>query len=248
MNHTNATSVPTPPPDTQPLIACICPTRDRRPYLPVAIRCFLAQDYQPKALIILDDGNDHVDDLIPPGYGITYIQLPPPFRTLGAKINAIAQIAKAPILCNWDDDDWSHPHRLTHQQHALETSHKAMTGFRTIYYWNEITKTAYRWKWGLKTEYACGSSQMFTRDWILAHPAPDITIPVDRKMADAAAKQNQLHSTPADHFLIARYHPLSRWACQFRQCGFPPVHASELPPQFFIDCGYPVPGAKPHAN
>jgi len=41
-----------------PLISCIMPTYNRRPFLPLALRCFLDQDYPNKELIIVDDGED----------------------------------------------------------------------------------------------------------------------------------------------------------------------------------------------
>src|SRR5262249_36253814 len=39
-----------------PLISCIMPTYNRRPFLPLALRCFLDQDYPNKELIVVDDG------------------------------------------------------------------------------------------------------------------------------------------------------------------------------------------------
>jgi glycosyltransferase involved in cell wall biosynthesis len=48
-----------------PLVSCIMPTANRRPFLPEAIRLFLGQDYPESELIVLDDGEDAIADLIP---------------------------------------------------------------------------------------------------------------------------------------------------------------------------------------
>jgi glycosyltransferase involved in cell wall biosynthesis len=48
-----------------PLVSCIMPTFNRRPFVPQAIRYFLAQDYPEKEFIIVDDGADSVADLVP---------------------------------------------------------------------------------------------------------------------------------------------------------------------------------------
>ena len=48
-----------------PLVSCIMPTYNRRPFVPKAIEYFLRQDYPNRELIILDDGDDRVADLVP---------------------------------------------------------------------------------------------------------------------------------------------------------------------------------------
>src|SRR5260221_301127 len=46
-----------------PMVTCIMPTANRRPFVAQAIRYFLAQDYPEKELVIVDDGSDSVADL-----------------------------------------------------------------------------------------------------------------------------------------------------------------------------------------
>ena len=48
-----------------PLVTCLLPTADRRDLVPNAIRQFLEQDYPWRELIILDDGENSVEDLVP---------------------------------------------------------------------------------------------------------------------------------------------------------------------------------------
>src|SRR5205807_10283597 len=58
-----------------PLVSCIMPTYNRRPFVPQAIQYFLRQDYINKELVIVDDGTDSVSDLVPAGERIRYIRL-----------------------------------------------------------------------------------------------------------------------------------------------------------------------------
>jgi glycosyltransferase involved in cell wall biosynthesis len=48
------------------------PTANRRRFVPEAIRLFLAQDYEEKELVVLDDGEDAIADLIPDDPRIRY--------------------------------------------------------------------------------------------------------------------------------------------------------------------------------
>ena len=61
------------------------PTHNRRMFVPKAIEYFLRQDYPNRELIILDDGDDRVDDLLTGAApSLRYVALPERLR-LGAK-------------------------------------------------------------------------------------------------------------------------------------------------------------------
>ena len=62
------------------------PTFQRRAFIPNAIRYFLRQDYNAKELIVVDDGDDTVEDLIPNDNRIRYLRLHQKMK-LGAKRN-----------------------------------------------------------------------------------------------------------------------------------------------------------------
>jgi hypothetical protein len=47
------------------LISALCATKNRRAFLPEALRCFQRQDWPDRELVVLDDGDDPVADLIP---------------------------------------------------------------------------------------------------------------------------------------------------------------------------------------
>jgi glycosyltransferase involved in cell wall biosynthesis len=96
-----------------PLVSCIMPTSDRRRFVPLAIEYFQRQEYASRELIVVDDGRDRVDDLIPPDPRIRYIAMPR--ASLGEKRNAAIRSAAGEYIAHWDDDDWYGPGRLAAQ-------------------------------------------------------------------------------------------------------------------------------------
>ncbi len=103
-----------PAPAELPLVSCIMPTYNRRAYVPRAIRYWQAQDYPHAELIIIDDGTDPVEDLVPADPRARYIR-PAERKTIGAKRNLACEQARGDLLINWDDDDWSAPWRVSYQ-------------------------------------------------------------------------------------------------------------------------------------
>jgi glycosyltransferase involved in cell wall biosynthesis len=101
-----------------PLVSCIMPTYNRRIFVGKAIEYFLKQDYSQRELVILDDGDDRIEDLVPDAPSIRYISLPERMR-LGAKRNAAIAASRGEIIIHWDDDDWMGAGRITHQVSAL---------------------------------------------------------------------------------------------------------------------------------
>jgi glycosyltransferase involved in cell wall biosynthesis len=223
------------------LISCLCPTADRRPYLPLAITCFLRQDWPHKELLILDDGDDDVADLIPTDPRIRPLRAPSAHQPTPQKLNLLAQQATGEIICHWDDDDWSAPSRLTRQATDLLASHKAMTGFDEILYWDDINKSAHIWRWRGQRPYACGTSQMTTRHWYLAHPQIGTSRNHDLAAANAASSRDQLHTTHGGTLLVARFHQHSHWPADFKACRFPKIPTDQLPLLFLADIRYNPP-------
>ena len=79
------------------------PTADRRPFVAQAIRCFLAQDYAEKELVIVDDGADAVADLVPDNSRVRYFRQEGR-RSVGAKRNFACREARSDIIVHWDDE------------------------------------------------------------------------------------------------------------------------------------------------
>lgn len=58
------------------LISAIMPTYNRRHLVPLALHCFLAQDWPEKELLVVDDGPDVLQDLFAGIPGVRYVRLP----------------------------------------------------------------------------------------------------------------------------------------------------------------------------
>jgi glycosyltransferase involved in cell wall biosynthesis len=89
-------------------------TRDRRAFARQAIWYFLRQDYPSKELIVLDDGDDAIEDLTRGDERIRYVRLRSR-TTVGAKRNLGREMARGELVAHWDDDDWIGHARLSAQ-------------------------------------------------------------------------------------------------------------------------------------
>ena len=56
------------------LVSCIMPSADRPRFVPQAIAQFLHQDYEHRELIVLDDGVQSVEDLMPDDPRVRYVR------------------------------------------------------------------------------------------------------------------------------------------------------------------------------
>jgi hypothetical protein len=92
--------------DTLPPVSVITITKDRRPFIPLAKYCFLAQAYPENKLewVIVDDGTDQIKDLVSDLPNVTYV-LCDEAMSIGAKRNLAVTKAKHDILVMMDDDD-----------------------------------------------------------------------------------------------------------------------------------------------
>lgn len=104
-------------------VSCIMPTRDRRGFVSQAIWYFLRQQYALRELIIVDDGQDRIEDLIPADDRIRYIHLNRP-APLGRKLNIACEMSRGEFIAHWEDDDWMSPFRLQTQVERLVRSGK----------------------------------------------------------------------------------------------------------------------------
>ncbi len=105
-------------------------TADRRALCRRAVRCYQAQTYPNKELVVVDDG---AEDLAPvlaalPAHEVTYVKLKKkPGHVLGHLRNVALDAAEGELLTQWDDDDWYHPERVARQAHLLQQGYDACT-------------------------------------------------------------------------------------------------------------------------
>lgn len=144
-------------------VTCVCPTTAaRRLWLPRAIKCFQAQTYQDRELLIVTDPGYSPE--VPPDPRIRVIEAPPRIR-LGEKRNFCSENAGS-IIAHWDDDDWSAPERLELQMERLQKSGKAVTGYRFM----KFTDGVRWWRYEGDSTYAFDTSLLYRREWWASHP------------------------------------------------------------------------------
>ncbi|GAA3980337.1 hypothetical protein GCM10023085_73360 [Actinomadura viridis] len=105
-----------------PPVSCLMVTKDRPAFAERAIRCFIAQTYPSRELVVVDDGLDDALEKLVRGLGderIRFHRLPPAGLPLGALRNIAVDSATGTYVCQWDDDDLYDPERVEVQMAAL---------------------------------------------------------------------------------------------------------------------------------
>jgi glycosyltransferase involved in cell wall biosynthesis len=131
-----AVSVRRAPASGAPLISCLMVTYDRLSLAKRAMRCFAAQDWPNKELVAVSAGAEpfraaltrYAAELGLDGFRLVHASGDDP--TLGHLRNLSLDHARGDWVCQWDDDDFSHPHRLTMQARHMAAA-KAGASFMT---------------------------------------------------------------------------------------------------------------------
>lgn len=128
-----------------PLVSCIMPTSNRAKFVRQSINYFLRQTYPNIELIIVDDGDDSVEDLIPDDSRIKYIKLSSKY-SIGKKRNLACEVAEGEIIMCWDDDDWHGPERIEQQISPLLNDDYDVSGIASLMYYSLIKQAFYVYK------------------------------------------------------------------------------------------------------
>lgn len=106
----------------RPLISCLMITRDRLNYVKMSIKCFQDQTYPAKELVVISEADDGVEEYVRmlEDSRIRFIRPSATCRTLGQLRNFSLDRARGVYVCQWDDDDWYHPSRLSLQYNVLK--------------------------------------------------------------------------------------------------------------------------------
>jgi glycosyltransferase involved in cell wall biosynthesis len=102
-------------------ISCLLVTHDRVAMARQAIRSFADQTWPHRELVIVSDGpvacrRALQDDVRAIGAAaVRVVEVDAPGQALGALRNLALASAQGDVVCQWDDDDCSHPERLARQ-------------------------------------------------------------------------------------------------------------------------------------
>lgn len=190
----------------QPLVSCIMPTHNRRRFVPQAFHYFFRQDYPNKELIILDDGTDPVDDLVPEDPRIRYLRLDKK-HILGTKRNLACEHAHGDIIAHWDDDDWIAPHRLSYQVEQLLRQEAEVCGIDRIFYFDPNNSRAWQYVYPAGSKpWVAGGTLCYTKASWKANPFRAINVGEDNQFVWARPARH-LAILPDDTFYVALIHP-----------------------------------------
>lgn len=185
------------------------PTAGRPKLAADAVACYLSQDWSDRELIILDDSDKPSFPAGIHGDGIRY------FRqaggSVGQKRNACCELTRGEWIAHWDDDDWSHPARLTHQMGVIRDTGAVVTGYSSMEF--RDLGTGERWMYqGNSDRYALGTSLVYRRwfweraKFIEVNHLPDGTL-IPEDAAFVAAASRCIVTDPGHGMMWASIHP-----------------------------------------
>jgi glycosyltransferase involved in cell wall biosynthesis len=189
-----------------PLVSCIMPTAGRRAFVPLAIGYFLRQDYPNRELVVVDDGADPVEDLVPGDPRIRYVRLEQ--RTvLGEKRNIACRLARGAIICHWDDDDWMAPQRLSYQLTALLRSETAACGAAAQLYYDPAAGHAWLYRYpGIDGRWVAGNTLCYRRELWQRAPFAPVAVGEDTRFVWGVPRGG-LKVLPDYRFYVGLIHP-----------------------------------------
>ncbi len=190
---------------TAPLVSCLMPTYNRRPFIAHAIAYFQRQTYENRELIVLDDGEDAVADLIPPDSSMRYERLPKKI-SLGAKLNLACEMARGDILAHFDDDDWYAPWRLTYQVEALARSRADLCGINQLLYYDLRDGRGYEYRYPRDQKtWLIGSDLVYTKLFWRTHRFAEIDVGMDG-IFSWSAEQERIKALEERDFAVHMIH------------------------------------------
>lgn len=173
----------------RPFVSCICPTYNRRNFLPKLIEIFNNQKYPAdlRELIILDDSEtsnkDIVDGLNTFG-NVRYIHSANKYP-IGKKRNILNQLIHGEYVVCFDDDDYYPNDRVSHAITKMLGSKIGLCGSSKIFiYYTDIDKI---YEFGPYGQNHCTNGTMgYHRNYLLTHCYND-----EAKFAEESLFMNQ---------------------------------------------------------
>jgi len=129
-----------------PTVTVICPTYNRRRFLPYLCHIFNYQTYPAnrRELLILDDSETSNQDVINEhnkDNNITYIHHPEKLK-LGKKRNMLNDMAKGEYIVCMDDDDYYPPEKISNAISVMKSRKAVISGSSEMYiYFTQLDRT-----------------------------------------------------------------------------------------------------------
>jgi hypothetical protein len=135
---------------TLPFVSVICPTWNRREFLPYLLYIYQYQDYpaDKRELIIVDDSPESNEDLVDmlvdrTQHNVRYIHSDKKL-ILGEKRNLLNSLATGKYIFCFDDDDYYPADKISWQVAAMQENNSVFSGCDQIYIWYSHLDKIYR--------------------------------------------------------------------------------------------------------
>lgn len=213
--------------------SAIMPVYGQREMAGLALASFLAQDWEPKELIVIDDSPEEMQDLFAGLPLIRYVR-GSERQKIGHKRNRACELAEGDVILHFDSDDWSAPNRIRDQVDRLLASGKAVTGYHSMLFWDGAQVFKYKGAY----DYSLGSALCYRKDFWRAHAfvAEDRRRWEDNVFVQDARNEGQIVCVDAGKMMVARIHAAN--TCPKKPAENPrqwaAVERSEIPEAFFL--------------
>jgi glycosyltransferase involved in cell wall biosynthesis len=157
------------------------PTADRRAFVPRAVAQFLAQDYEPRELVVLDDGAQPVADLMPADPRVRYVR-DDRKSPIGLKRNRLCELANGDLIVHWDDDDWMAPWRVRYQVEQLIARGADACGVDRPFFYDPAERRAWQYVYPANAApWVYGATLCYTKAFWRRNPFPQIAVGEDSR-------------------------------------------------------------------
>lgn len=157
------------------------PTCNRRHYVAQALHYFLRQNYTNRELVIIDDGSDPIEDLIPVDKRINYYRFHRHY-VIGVKRNLACERAKGTLIVHWDDDDWSAEWRISYQVAGLLNMQADICGLDQIQFFDPAMDKAWLYSYKGKAPWVYGATFCYRKTFWEQHPFPEVASGEDTRL------------------------------------------------------------------
>lgn len=182
----------------KPLVTVLLCHNSLRHLVHLALDSYRNQDYEPRELVVVDDGPEPILDLM---VGIpTCLYFYHPSKNLSAKRNFGVRAAKGQLIVHQDADDWSGPGRISDQVAMLGDSQ--VGGYGPAFWYDFVSKKASYYR-----GYIWGASMIYRRDYALANPwLEDCSVAEDQKFLRPAQMQKSVAQCDGGQNFVATMH------------------------------------------
>lgn len=218
----------------RPLVSCVMPTRDRPSFVESALQYFERQDYEPRELLVLDDGAVPVGALCRGRAGVRYVRVDSALR-LGRKRNLGCELAHGAVIAHWDDDDWYGPRRLSYQVGALLDSGASVCGLDDVRFLDTATGRAWRYSYRPSGHaWLSGATLCYHRAVWPRHGFPDVSTGEDNRFV-AGFAESQVLALEDHTFFVGVVHERNTSRKDFGNPHWQPIPVAEIARQIGAD-------------